>query len=126
MRSYVLSGTLLMLAGLGCFAGGGFLLKNTLDQGRITEISQKAAEARCLRSLKRIGVVTPENGALKVRVDEVADPRLSFSDAVAALAGCPGRPMTEFCIGSACGDELSEPIPGEPLPLRMTFTIAGG
>src|SRR3546814_8061143 len=105
MKSYTVSGVMLMFAGIGCFASAGVLLKESLAASRIAETTMKAADARCIGSLKRIGIVVEGDDGAKVSVDQVKDPRLAFSDAAAALAGCPERSLTEFCIGSACGDD---------------------
>src|SRR3546814_8944242 len=85
MKSYPGSVVMLMFAGIGCFASAGVLLKESLAASRIAETTMKAADARCIGSLKRIGIVVEGDDGAKVSVDQVKDPRLAFSDAADAL-----------------------------------------
>lgn len=117
MKPRTLSGLVLTLAGIGCFVAGSFVLANGIDRQRVQEEQGRRADVACREQLVRLGRFTPGTTSYEVDMGEVKDPRRALADATAALAMCPGREITEACLGVNCGPG------GAPGPVRMVVKL---
>lgn len=119
MKPRVIVGTLLTFAGMAFFAAGGVVLSSGIDRQRIQDAQLKQSETSCREQLVRLGRLTPlTNNVYEVEVSDVRDPRKALADASAALAMCPGRDLTESCLGVNC---TANGVPG---PMRLVFRLA--
>jgi hypothetical protein len=103
MRAKRAAGLGLILSSLVLFAGGAFIVNATVDQQARQDRQWAETDAQCISLLKTIpGAEVGSGSEMTVVVRNVVDPRKSLTDATTAVLMCPGRKMTEMCIGDKC------------------------
>lgn len=103
MRAKTATGLGLLLSSLVLFAGGGYVVFATVDQQARQDRQWEETDTQCVSLLKTIpGAEVGSGSELTVVVRNVVDPRKSLTDATTAVLMCPGRKMTEMCLGDKC------------------------
>lgn len=103
MRARTATGLGLLLSSFVLFAGGGYVVFATVDQQARQDRQWQETDAQCVSLLKTIpGAEVGSGSDMTVVVRNVVDPRKSLTDATTAVLMCPGRKMTEMCLGDKC------------------------
>ena len=103
MRAKTATGLGLLLSSFVFFAGGGYVVFATVDQQARQDRQWQETDAQCVSLLKTIpGAEVGSGSDMTVVVRNVADPRKTLTDATTAVLMCPGRKMTEMCLGDKC------------------------
>lgn len=103
MRAKIASGLGLTLSSFALFAGGAYLTFATVDMQARQDRQWQETDAQCVSLLKTIpGAEVGSGNEMTVVVRNVTDPRKALTDATTAVLMCPGRKMTEMCVGDKC------------------------
>jgi hypothetical protein len=103
MRAKTAAGIGLLLSSFALFAGGAYILFATVDQKERQDRQWAETDTQCVSLLKSIpGAEVNAGSDMTVVVRNVTDPRKAIVDASAAVFMCPGRKMTEMCLGDKC------------------------
>ena len=112
MKNRTLIGLTLIISSLALYGGGGFIIKQAVDEKARQAEQHKATETQCLRHLEEIPDAKVQNGGqLTVTVSPVTNPMEALSTASMALMMCPTRDMASFCLGDKC---QTSPDPAKP------------
>lgn len=104
MKPRTAMGIAMMVMSLAFFGGGGFIVVETVDM-KEREARQKAeTDRQCLQLLNTLPSVTVAGASddVSVTMGNVTDPRKALSDATVAAMMCPGKRLTEVCLGDRC------------------------
>ena len=103
MRMKTAAGIGLSLSSLAFIAAGIFLVVSTVSEVDRDERAWAETEKQCVSLLKTIpGAEVAEGDDMSVVIRNVTDPRKALTDASVAVMMCPGRKMTELCVGDKC------------------------
>ncbi|NTF17577.1 hypothetical protein G6L37_04140 [Agrobacterium rubi] len=103
MRAKTAAGLGLLLSSIVLFAGGSYVVFATVDQQARQDRQWQETDAQCVSLLKTIAGAEVGSGSdMTVVIRNVVDPRKSLTDATTAVLMCPGRKMTEMCLGDKC------------------------
>lgn len=103
MRAKTAMGLGLIVSSIAMFGGGAFIVFATVDQQQRQDRQWKETDAQCVTLLKTIpGAEVVEGADLSVVIRNIVDPRKALTDATTAVLMCPGRKMTEMCVGDKC------------------------
>lgn len=101
------AGVTLILGGLTLGGAAAFVFSSTMENAEKQATALKKSDELCQKQLKLLGPVKELGSDLLLEVPYVTDPRTALGDATMALAFCPARSLSEFCLGSGCGDQPS-------------------
>lgn len=103
MRSKTVTGIGLILSSFVLFGFGGYISYATVDMKARQDRQWKDTDAQCVNLLKTIpGAEVSTGDDMTVMIRNVTDPRKTLTDASVAVLMCPGRKMTEMCVGDKC------------------------
>jgi hypothetical protein len=103
MRAKTAAGIGLLLSSIALFAGGAYIVFATVDQIARQDRQWSETDKQCVNLLKTIpGAEVSVGPDLTVVVRNIVDPRKAIVDATTAVLMCPGRKMSEMCLGDKC------------------------
>lgn len=104
MKPRTAMGVAMMTVSLAFFAGGAFVVKETVDMKEREARQWAETDRQCLQLLNTLPsvAVAPSGKDVTVTMGDVADPRKALSDATVAAMMCPGKQLSEVCLGDKC------------------------
>jgi hypothetical protein len=103
MRAKTATGIGLLLSSSVLFAAGAYISFETVDMKARQDRQWKDTDTQCVSLLKTIsGAEVSAGDDMTVVVRNITDPRKTLTDASVAVLMCPGRKMTEMCLGDKC------------------------
>lgn len=104
MKPRTAMGILMMLSSLAFFAGGGFIIASTVDMKEREARQREETDRQCVQLLGTLPNVTVTQSGVDLTavMRDVTDPRRAMTDATVAAMMCPGKRLTETCLGDLC------------------------
>lgn len=103
MRAKTAAGLGMLLSSVVLFVAGGYVINATIDESARQSRQHEENDRQCVTLLKTIPgaeVTSPDDMSVIVR--NITEPRKAMTDASVAVLMCPGRKMTEMCLGDKC------------------------
>lgn len=103
MKAKTAAGLGMLLSSVLLFGAAGYVVNDTVDMQARQSRQHDETDLQCLRLLKTIpNAEVPSINDMTVIIRNVIDPRRAMTDASVAVLMCPGRKMTEMCLGDKC------------------------
>lgn len=117
MKPRTLAGLAMMFASFAFYGAGGMVISSAIDMQEREARQRAETDRQCLDLLRALpsSSVADVDGVATVVIRDVMDPRRALSDGTLAQAMCPGRKLTEVCLGDGCQGGVA----GESVVLRL-------
>jgi hypothetical protein len=121
MKTRALAGSILIFVSLAFFGGGGFIIKQAVDEKARQAVQRKETEAQCQKHLESIpGAKVRTAGTVTLTLPDVTNPMEALSTASMAIMMCPTRDVASICLGDRCASSGND----DKAPVALVLTLA--